>query len=381
MSFNSTASDLNVYALYPVATGPALSGLGGIAVGPDQNPWFVGASTIGEVALHVSATVVTPPATAAVAGQPFAVTAVVSTFGDLLPTGTVTFSVDGNEKGSALLQIVDGKSQATLAIPMPSRGYHTITAHYNGSPLFVNSTSGPTTVTTLTGLGAPAPYAQQQVTATDYPYYAVTKNNGAPGNTISFSIPNSVSMLYYRIYDVTDPAHPVLLAGPAEVGSDDGSVIDDGDFLADGYHAIAYTTAAAADSPEGLISTSEPLIVDTSLRVVSVSPADKSFFVSGLPGHQITITLSQRLAGLSYDDSSGDPFAKNPYAVYLIPRGSDGTFAAPSGIELRAVHRSPRHSATPPISTEHPHDPHPARSVWHRRLPGCDQRHAQGFRR
>lgn len=330
VSFNADATNVNLYMLYPIVSGPAATGVGAIAVGPDQNPWFVVNGALGEVVLHDTTTVVTPPAVAAVAGESIAFTAVVSTFGDQFPTGSVTFFVDGVESASAPIQIVNGQSQATVTVKLPTEGNHTVTAHYRGNPLFVGSTSAPTTVTALTGTAAAGPAVMFQTRATDYPGYRITWDNGTPGHAQAFGIPDPVSEFYYRIYDATDPSNPVLLAGPVQANAGDYPIIDDSHVLADGWHTIAYTTALTADGPQGPLSAGTVVIVDTGLRVLSVSPADKSLFVSGLPGDRITITLSQRLAGLNYYNLV-NAFANIPFAISVVPRGPDGTFASPSG--------------------------------------------------
>ena len=72
------------------------------------------------------------------------------------------------------------------------------------------------------------------------------------------------------------------------------------------------------------------LTIDTSLKVVSISPANNSFN-SGL--NQVVVVFNHPLAGLTPDDPTGNGFSSNPYSVFLSPEGPSGVFSAPSGID------------------------------------------------
>jgi uncharacterized protein YjdB len=67
------------------------------------------------------------------------------------------------------------------------------------------------------------------------------------------------------------------------------------------------------------------------LHVLSISPGVNTY--SSLPGGQVVVTFNQPLAGFPPGDATGGGFGANPYAVYLVPRGPGGVFAAPTGID------------------------------------------------
>ena len=87
------------------------------------------------IALHASAN---PSAF----GQTVDVTAVVGPqSGTGVPTGTVTFTIDGGTPTTIALQQVGTSDQATLVLPVLTVGTHTITAAYNGDANFAASST------------------------------------------------------------------------------------------------------------------------------------------------------------------------------------------------------------------------------------------------
>jgi subtilase family serine protease len=136
---------------------------------------------------------VTPPATAPIGGTSMVVTATLGTAtpGSPVPTGTVTFSLDGATQGTAPL--VAGIT-ASLSITAPTSGTHTLQATYSGDSNYNTTVSSlatftvaksPTTIvlspiSTPPPLGSPLP-----VTAT------ITSNNPAPtlpSGTVTFTV-------------------------------------------------------------------------------------------------------------------------------------------------------------------------------------------------
>ncbi len=76
-------------------------------------------------------------------GQTVDVTAVVGPqSGTGVPTGTVTFAIDGGTPTTIALQKVGTSDQATLVLPVLAVGTHTITAAYNGDANFAASSTG-----------------------------------------------------------------------------------------------------------------------------------------------------------------------------------------------------------------------------------------------
>jgi hypothetical protein len=80
-------------------------------------------------------------------GQPVTLTAVVATAGTGTPTGTVTFTIDGQARAPVSLTEVGGSDQATFTTSTLMPGTHTITAAYSGDTTFASSGSEPVSVT------------------------------------------------------------------------------------------------------------------------------------------------------------------------------------------------------------------------------------------
>jgi hypothetical protein len=80
-------------------------------------------------------------------GQMVTLAAVVATAGTGIPTGTVTFSIDGQAQAPVRLTEMGGSDQATFTTATLMPGTHTITAAYSGDPTFASSGSNPVKVT------------------------------------------------------------------------------------------------------------------------------------------------------------------------------------------------------------------------------------------
>jgi streptogramin lyase len=331
VSINPATGDLFVHQTNPTALPiTALEGLWGITSGPNGQVWFSGANMIGAIVSQpTTTTIVTPTAPLTATGTSF-LTAVVSTTGSQTPTGTVTFWVDGQAQTPVPLKVVQGQVQASLplsAVQGLVAGFHTVTATYNGSSLCVGSTSSTLSVAILTT-------GQQPPVLVDPTFaYSTTTENGSAAAPLTVSIPAgplAIGELYFRIFDVTNPSKPVLLAGPVKFASNAPGITIANHPLADGLHLLAYTSSATANGPQGPMSSTRFMIVDTHLSVVSVSPSDMSTTTSGLPGGKVSVTFNHPLAGLtptSNGSSAGYGFGSIPFAVALIPRGPDGAFS------------------------------------------------------
>jgi Big-like domain-containing protein len=84
-------------------------------------------------------------------GQTVTLTAVVATAGTGIPTGTVSFTIDGQAQAPVGLIEVGGFDQATLTTSTLMPGTDTITAAYSGDTTFASSGSNPVTVTIIPG--------------------------------------------------------------------------------------------------------------------------------------------------------------------------------------------------------------------------------------
>ena len=84
-------------------------------------------------------------------GQTVTLTAVVATTGTGIPTGTVTFSIDGQAQAPVSLTEAGGLDQATFTTLALTAGTHTITAAYDGDDSFAASGSNPLSVVIYPG--------------------------------------------------------------------------------------------------------------------------------------------------------------------------------------------------------------------------------------
>lgn len=94
-----------------------------------------------------------------------------------------------------------------------------------------------------------------------------------------------------------------------------------------------YTIAATADGLTSVISSPIDIVPANAgppLHIVSITPAPGNY--PALPGGTVVVTFNQPLAGLVADVASGGGFTRSPFAVFLVPRGPSGVFAAPSSL-------------------------------------------------
>jgi hypothetical protein len=92
-------------------------------------------------------------------GQTVTLTAIVATAATGIPTGTVTFMVDGQAQAPVPLTEVGGLDQATFTTSTLMPGTRSITATYSGDPTFASSGSNPVTAT----INAPPMIVAEQV--------------------------------------------------------------------------------------------------------------------------------------------------------------------------------------------------------------------------
>jgi len=82
-------------------------------------------------------------------GQTVTLTAVVAAAGTGIPTGSVTFMIDGQAQAPVRLSAVGGSDQASFTTATLMPGTHAITAMYNGDTTFASSGSNPVSVNVL----------------------------------------------------------------------------------------------------------------------------------------------------------------------------------------------------------------------------------------
>jgi hypothetical protein len=151
--------------------------------------------TVNGASAHPTSTAVSSSLTSSTVGQPVTFTAIVSAGPSAgMPTGSVTFSVDGIPQPAVPLGLVNGHEQAALLISTLTVGKHTIGAVYNGNSAFASSTSSnpvaqivnlmPTTAK-LGSSANPATVGEQVTfTATIDP----PAGSGVPTGVVTFSI-------------------------------------------------------------------------------------------------------------------------------------------------------------------------------------------------
>ena len=104
----------------------------------DTSPF---SNAVGGQALAATTTVVSSSINPSTVGQEVTFTAVVSASGSSdVPTGTVSFAIDGTSETPSSLHVVGGEVQASFSISTLSAGTHTISASYSGDPTFAAST-------------------------------------------------------------------------------------------------------------------------------------------------------------------------------------------------------------------------------------------------
>ncbi|MDR3663708.1 MAG: Ig-like domain-containing protein, partial [Mycobacterium sp.] len=284
-----------------------------------------------------STTTVTSSANPGPVGSSITFTAIVAPATTGTPTGNVVFTVDGTPQAPVALTDVGGQEEATFTTSSLALGDHSVTAAYGGDSNFSSSASTTLTQVTLTNTQAGAPTLAPPSQTGQGSAQGYTSDNGSAASPLVFDIPSPVDALFYRLYDVTNPSSPVLLAGPVQLTN--GEITVNNHTLAEGTYQVAYTTAGSAIGAESAASQSSPLIVQTSLTA-SVNPAGD--YVTVLPNNQVIVTFNHWLVGLTADQSDGSGFASAPFAAMLTPSGPDGKttqaltgslWSAPSGVD------------------------------------------------
>jgi hypothetical protein len=102
---------------------------------------------------HSTTTMLSTSLNPSTVGAPVTFTAVVSpgpeTFAEM-PTGTVTFTIDGTPQTPVPLQVVNGHEQAVFSLATLTAGTHHVTATYNGDTTFAASAVASPLVQTVT---------------------------------------------------------------------------------------------------------------------------------------------------------------------------------------------------------------------------------------
>lgn len=200
-------------------------------------------------------------------GQSVTFTATVAPItGEGTPTGTVTFSIDGQAQALVTLGLVDGQDLAVLApISNLSAGDHTITATYSGDDTFAVSTATPViqsvaalaTATTLSSSANPSAFGQSVTfTATVAP----TAGTSTPTGTVTFSIDG----------DTQAPVTLMIVDGQDQASLPPNAVLSGGSHTVTAVYNGDNAFAASTATP--LIQVVSPIATTTQLTT-SLNPS------------------------------------------------------------------------------------------------------------
>jgi hypothetical protein len=191
-----------------------------------DNTYAASSASLSEVVKQAQTnTQITSSATpVAVVGNPVTWTATVTASNGLLPTGTVTFSIDGVAK--ATVNLASGVATYTNATLTASATGHTITAKYNGATNYATSTGTYKQVvvnpgTTLANVTVSTATNPSQVnTAVLFAASVIDPNGGTPTGYVQFKIDTTLSPFIaldgagnanYTYKFTTVATHPVIV--------------------------------------------------------------------------------------------------------------------------------------------------------------------------
>ncbi|MDR3637603.1 MAG: Ig-like domain-containing protein, partial [Isosphaeraceae bacterium] len=162
----------------------------------------------------------------------------------------------------------------------------------------------------------------------------ITQDNGSSTAPLTFTVGGVVpGNGYVQLYNVNNPTDPILLGNPVQATNGTATITISGTPpLADGTYKVAATTSANTVSTPSALSAATTITIATSLRVVGISPTGN--YLTSLSNNQIVVTFNHWLTGLVPDQANGSGFASNPYAVVLIPSGSEGGARSAAGETL-----------------------------------------------
>jgi hypothetical protein len=156
----------------------------------------------------------------------------------------------------------------------------------------------------------------------------ITADNGTSQAPLAFTISGvTPANGFVRLY-----RDGQLVAGPIQAHAGTATVtVSGGPPLPDGTYKFTATDAVTATSPQTAPSPASNITIETSLKVIKITPASGVY--RSLPTNQVVVTFNHPLAGVTPDQPQGGGFAGFPFAVRLTPRGPSGAFAPPSGLD------------------------------------------------
>jgi large repetitive protein len=247
-------------------------------------------------------------------GQAIVFTAIVApSSGSGTPTGTVTFSIDGQAETPSSLSVVDGIDEAAFRTTALSAGAHTISAAYSGDTTFAASTgtgARQTVDTTaledsVTQLHASADPATVGQTVVFTAIIAPTNGSATPTGTVTFTIDGKAGLpVTLSELDGRDQATLTMPAGAAGSYTITASYSGDSSFAASSSSTTEiiapYITPATTDGPTvvsllrfgyHMRPTSVVLTFDQALDELTAQD-DENYRIIGPAGRVIDIKLA-----------------------------------------------------------------------------------------
>jgi Bacterial Ig-like domain (group 3) len=262
--------------------------------------------------LTPTTTALTSSATNADLGQPVTFTAVVSSSASGTPTGTVTFTIDGQPQTPVDVAVVGNEDDASLPpITNLSVGAHSITATYNGDSTFAVSSTMPLTQTvasiaTITSIASSANAATvgQDVTFTA----TVDADSGTPTGTITFAVDG-----------VAQTPGALALINGQDVATLTLATLGSGDHIVTAVYGGDASFAASSSDP-----------VDVSINNVALQPTATTLTAS--PSRAEVGQLVTFTANVGPKDSSAGPSTLDNDSVRFTIDGGAST-----SVSLRRV--------------------------------------------
>jgi CSLREA domain-containing protein len=302
---------------------------------------------VGSQSLATSQTAVSSLSNPSTAGQPVTFTAVVTASGyQGTPTGTVTFSIDGQPQSPVQLSVIGGVDEAQFVATTLTAGSYSVSASYSGDA-HVGSSSGslptqtispaslqPTTTLLTSSLNPSTP--GQQVTFTAV--VTAPSYHGTPTGTVTFTIDGQAQTpVPLALVGTSDEAvfttstlsagsHTVSASysGDSHVSSSTGSLPTQ-TVTAPGLHATT-TTLTSSPSP----STAGQPVTFTAIVSPDGSPGSPSgsvtFTIDGVSQAPVALTL---LNGRDEAALLVESLAKGTHTITAAYTG-DSSFAASS---------------------------------------------------
>ncbi|MFI8437113.1 Ig-like domain repeat protein, partial [Streptomyces sp. NPDC079020] len=275
-----------------------------------------GSQTVGQAA---TTTRVAASPNPSVFGQQFTVTATVAALlpGAGVPTGTVTFTIDGVGPFDVA---VDGSGRATFIDSDLAAGSHSFTAVYNGDGNFTGSTGTDThtvvrAATTMTVAGVPDPAVFGEAVTLSAMVTVVPPGAGVPSGTVTFSVSGTGGGTFTGILDGTGAT--TVVVSTLGAGEHNVSATYDGDASFTGSTGTGAQTVNRSATTTTYTTPPNPSVTGETASAIAVVEAVSPG--AGIPTGTVTFALSGGESGDVALDATGTATASGifPVGVYL----------------------------------------------------------------